>query len=1517
MKIYLFLSSKLLSFTLPIDISGSYTFDADPFEESKLINVEARGNEWVLYSTEEVELFVNNQIVKDVVLEKDSFYLIRRDNKNYLIFVTESFDSSFSAYSILDGGVRLTIANKQDATIRYDCQYLSDTINISTTNGYPLIEQNPNSLTYINGKRIYGNKYYVQNGDRINIFGLRLIFVNNLLLINNPGSKVTISEKMGNVLKYTLPAVEKYVNQEIRDEELYSEKDYFSKSPRIVRDIDEEEVEFSAAPSQDNEQEMSTFLTIAPMLTMGMTSVISSATTVTKLMNGEVDFADCWPTIVMAFVMLLSMLLWPTLIKRFEKKKKEKKKQDTIKKYNDYLKIKEKQLEKIRKDQETILKENLVTTEECHATIQNKTVHFWDKRIDYSDFLKVRVGMGNEKLKVNINYPEEGFSADENELKDAADKLVEKYKYIYDVPIGYSFFENKVTGILSKDRKGYYFLNNMLLQLFSFYSYDDLKVVVLTNEFNKSDWDYLRYSNYNFSNNKTIRYFASNPDDYKRLTEYFNSIVGPRISSENGYQVSKPYFLVIIDDYSLADDCDFVKAITECEANLGFSIILLGSRLNDFPSKCSNFIHLKDDNSTIISNSYEKQETTVFKDEINYRINMMSVTKILSNIPIAFESMSKGLPESISFMEMEKVGKVNQLNILNRWRINDSTTSLRAEVGVGGDGDLMYLDLHEKFHGPHGLIAGMTGSGKSEFIITYILSMCINYSPDDVAFILIDYKGGGLAGAFENKVNNIVLPHLAGTITNLDKAEMDRTLVSIDSELKRRQSVFNEARDKLGESTIDIYKYQRFYKDGRLEEAIPHLFIICDEFAELKSQQPDFMESLISTARIGRSLGVHLILATQKPSGVVNDQIWSNTKFRVCLKVQDASDSREMLKRDDAASLKEAGRFYLQVGYDEYFALGQSAWCGAKYYPSEKIIKTVDKSVNFIDNTAMFIKSIQANNEMKVVAQGDQIGVILRDIIDTAARTKKKARRLWLENIPETILVSDLMNKYQFDKSKLSAVIGEYDAPEMQEQGLLSINLPECGNFGIYGNDGAEREQLLSSILYSLCSNYSAKDINIYGIDFGSESTRNFLSFPQVGGIVYNGDDEVYKSLIKFILGILKTRKQLLVDYGGSFDNYNARNTEKLPVVLFFINNFEAVTENYQTIQETLEPFSRECARYGIILSIASSTPGTIGRRIYTNFLTNFALHFNDNSSYFDVFNMKVNVDPRDYFARGVCHNLDDCHEFQTASIVDATHSVNEHLNTLLESIDKSVKAPKIPTLPAVVTMEEVPMDNLALNAIPVGIGRNSLKPVLYDFTQYSSTTISGLRINNTYSFVDSLVTMFTKVKNLHVIFIDLNNQLPSVNRDGVHYMNDDFDNKLKAMLASQEEIVKRKDIKAIYILMEANRASKKIEDISLLNNLVKSIKESENTNMIFVDTSTMIKSIDFENWYSDIKNNSSGIWVGRGVYDQATFRINRVTKEMQADIGNNYGYIVSEGESELTKLIEFNDMLEGDDEFE
>ena len=336
--------------------------------------------------------------------------------------------------------------------------------------------------------------------------------------------------------------------------------------------------------------------------------------------------------------------------------------------------------------------------------------------------------------------------------------------------------------------------------------------------------------------------------------------------------------------------------------------------------------------------------------------------------------------------------------------------------------------------------------------------------------------------AFENKTTGVVLPHLAGTITNLDKAEMNRTLVSIDSEVKRRQKEFNKARDLLGESTIDIYKYQRFYKEGKVTDPIPHLFIICDEFAELKSQQPDFMDNLISVARIGRSLGVHLILATQKPSGVVNDQIWSNSKFKVCLKVQDESDSNEMLKRPEAALLKQAGRFYLQVGMNELFALGQSGWCGAKYFPSEKIVKQVDKSINFIDDSGIILKSLQADNKSnKLEAQGEQLSAVLKSIIEISNRLNNRTKRLWLPDIEPIIIVDELEKKYSYSQIPYSveAIIGEYDAPESQEQGLLKYSFEKDGNTIIYGTEEVERENLLATLIYSSCKWHSAEELNI------------------------------------------------------------------------------------------------------------------------------------------------------------------------------------------------------------------------------------------------------------------------------------------------------------------------------------------------------------------------------------------------------------------------------------------------------
>lgn len=169
------------------------------------------------------------------------------------------------------------------------------------------------------------------------------------------------------------------------------------------------------------------------------------------------------------------------------------------------------------------------------------------------------------------------------------------------------------------------------------------------------------------------------------------------------------------------------------------------------------------------------------------------------------------------------------------------------------------------------------------------------------------------------------LPHHLGTITNLDGQGGVRALISVKAELSRRQRIFGSYH------VNHINGYMKLFKEGKASEAIPHLFIISDEFAELKKEQPDFMKELISAARIGRSLGVHLILATQKPSGVVDEQIWSNSRFKLCLKVQEEMDSKEVLRTMDAANIAIPGRAYLKVGNNETYELFQAALSKAPY----------------------------------------------------------------------------------------------------------------------------------------------------------------------------------------------------------------------------------------------------------------------------------------------------------------------------------------------------------------------------------------------------------------------------------------------------------------------------------------------------------------------------------------------------------------------------------------------------------
>lgn len=527
--------------------------------------------------------------------------------------------------------------------------------------------------------------------------------------------------------------------------------------------------------------------------------------------------------------------------------------------------------------------------------------------------------------------------------------------------------------------------------------------------------------------------------------------------------------------------------------------------------------------------------------------------------------------------------------------------------------DLVQLNLHEKAHGPHGLIAGTTGSGKSETIQSYILSLAVNFHPHDVGFLLIDYKGGGMAHLFKK------LPHLLGTITNLDGAQSMRALVSINAELKRRQRLFNRY------EVNHINQYQKKFKNGEAKEPLPHLFLISDEFAELKVNQPDFMKELVSTARVGRSLGVHLILATQKPSGVVDDQIWSNSRFKLALKVADRSDSMEMLHTPDAAEITQAGRAYLQVGNNEVYELFQSAWSGADYQPDKDELGIEDHTIYRINDLGQYevlnqdLSGLDLADEIKEVPT--ELDAIVENI-QLLAENQEIAPlpQPWLPPLRERMTLDELEavdfhKEWNKKPSDLELLIGMADIPQAQKQEPVSINLSKDGNILLYGSPGTGKTTFLQSTAMDLARKYSPKDVTLYLMDFGTNGLAPLSHLPHVADTLLLDQTEKVAKFVRIMERELNRRKKLLSDYGvGTIDLYRQASGQEEPTIVILLDSYEAMKEEpfEAELFKILMRISREGLSIGVHLIMTAGRQSNLRATLYANFKHQMTLKQND-----------------------------------------------------------------------------------------------------------------------------------------------------------------------------------------------------------------------------------------------------------------------------------------------------------------
>ncbi len=1512
MKLLIGDQKKLHSFQLPNKIDQLFAINFDYYLDgtyfTEIINLKASNNRWVIYAENKIELKQNDKNCNMIVVSSNSYFEIKyADIPNFIpVFVLPDFVELYQ-YSISNIG-------KIDIGSTISCQIyipnfsqLACSIVKGEKDYYAL--KNDFGKCYLNNYSFTKEK--LQPGDVLFINGMVIIYMRNYLMLFPYLYQVTVN---------ALPYIEKMkvtniplitpVSDVEKNIKLYKENQLFVHSPRLKQEIEEVFFSFELPPQKEVMQKTPIIFTIGSSAIMTMTSSVSIITSIRSFVKGDTDALSLMLEFVVFGLMLVSGLMLPYLMDLWEKHTIKKKERLRQKKYKAYLNKQEDALNQIVIKQTNILNNNNLPLEKILTNILNGCKDVWNREMFDNDFLTITIGIGNLPAKINIDIPKKTFSLIEDNLVDLAQKAASKKYVLQDVPITISILKNRVVPIVIDSENRYDYIHSIMLQLIYFHSGNDLKIITITDETKKSKWEYMKYLSHSWNKDYDRRFFATNSEEVAQISMYLEQEYELRRSSIDNQKINNysEYYLIVTDSYAIAHDLSILNKIFNSERDYGFYLLIFEDSIKNLPSQFTTLVQVLDKNGVIIERDSINQEQLTFVPTFIADLDIDNYSKVIANIPINIKNSNTAIPSSVSFLELYNATRVDQLNILSRWTNNNPTLSLNVPIGVKENNKLVELDLHEKYHGPHGLIAGSTGSGKSEFIITYILSLAINYHPYEVQFVLIDYKGGGLAGAFERREAGIKIPHLVGTITNLDVSEMNRTLTSIKSELQRRQRVFNEAREKNNESTIDIYKYQRLYREGKVTEPMSHLFIISDEFAELKVNQPDFMDELVSAARIGRSLGIHLILATQKPSGVVDDQIWANTRFRVCLKVQTTEDSIELLKRNDAAFLTDAGRFYLQVGNNELFELGQSGWAGAKYIEADRIPKKLDDDIVFIANNGEAIKMINEDvKQADFVDKGDQLTNVVQYLYDLAVKENIKFSSLWKENIPEKIYYEDIIKKYNIKPTmyNIEPIIGEYDDPEHQEQGYVSLPLNKCGNTFIVGTSGSGKTTLLSNIIFSTIVNHNCDEVNIYVIDFGVEKLKEFQDAPQVGEVLTIADADK----IKFLFYMLQEEKNKRFAYyssnGRDFETDLKNKEVPFPSILVIINQFEVFKENFEDIVDNdFGPFTRNCTKVGITFIVAATQISALSYGYDNNFPEKILLNMLDPTDYKAFF--ETDIIPKKNPGRGIIY-LAEPFEFQVPLLFKDNYENN--LNYIISRLCLYIKkrARRVPIIPDEISYDLLEDKVNSLKAVPVGINIQTAQVSTYNFDNLLNVFCAESH-NAIKNFLPVLTHLLGKIENTKVIIINsiksvkLKEQVEGAYYDGnfasvikvinnnvIKYQENPSDNQFVIFFLGYSQ------------LQEYLKKQSETEDVITVDNLILNAKSLNNFKFVIYDNDRGLSDISDSNIDLYFKRNN-GIWLGKGFESQSLFDV-----AMQYD-NNTYGNgtitIIKNGKTEHVKYM-------------
>jgi len=651
----------------------------------------------------------------------------------------------------------------------------------------------------------------------------------------------------------------------------------------------------------------------------------------------------------------------------------------------------------------------------------------------------------------------------------------------------------------------------------------------------------------------------------------------------------------------------------------------------------------------------------------------------------------------------------------------------------------------------------------------------------------------------------------------------------------------------------------------------------------------------------------------------------------------------EMLGRSEAAALVDTGRFYLQVGNNELFEIGQSAWAGAPYYPSAKVIKDRDDAVSVINTNGRVIAEANIDRFAMIKDPPKQLDVVTEYIGKVCKDEQIKRWKMWLDPIPGKVYIDELKEKYDRLKNEaffLEPVVGEFDDPAHQAQGILRVPITSDGNVIVYGSSGSGKAMFVEALCYSLISGHTPQEVNIYILDNGAETLTAFSGAPHIGDVILSYETEKVNNVFKLMLGKLETRKKLLSQFGGDLLQYNMQADNPEPSLVVVINNYAAFTELYEDRMADLSYLTREGTKYGIYFVLTCTGVNNVKFSLLQNFKRLYCLQLNNPDDYSTVVGKTEGMAPEKFKGRGMLRlDKDSLLEFQVACITkeDPPYGFIRRFAKKAAEIYVGAAAANVPVLPERVT--EQLMSQYArrgdLSRVPIGVEKETLEVSCYNFAE--SPVNLALSVNQEWQgFTDALASLVAgKLGVRTMVLAPTGKAEAGANANGVAICNNADscvkavseifnmvlarNNEYKDKLAAGDALPQFEHVFVIIQSMSllktmlerykpAKDEKKEADDDTLLNRLQLAMEKCQkeyNVHFLVAESLNSLSPFTVESWYKAHISGNNGIWVGSGVGTQYRLTISKKPQDFSAELEAEFGFVINGGSAALVKFLQ------------